>query len=203
MADLVARRTSQSLAPAFRGPVITDPDLFECFCDLHGLIMSKAKRLEKETALKSLVSQLLSKEKDPASTGVLHFQSQSGWGLEKQGISSQEVKKAVRFIGQNYFHPISLDQLCQTTFLSKSTLLRAFHQNFGLSPYRYLATIRIQQAKQQLEQGISCAAVAAEMGYADQSYFSGCFLQLTGLTPSLYQQGYQQMEREKHDERKE
>ena len=45
---------------------------------------------------------------------------------------------------ENLDKPVSLEQICRHTGLGKSTLLRAFTREKGITPYRYLETLRIQ-----------------------------------------------------------
>ena len=47
----------------------------------------------------------------------------------------------------SYEQEISLDDLSAFAGLSKSYLLRSFTRQMGISPYRYLQTVRINQAK--------------------------------------------------------
>ena len=42
---------------------------------------------------------------------------------------------------------ITLDRLCRCAHLSKSTLLRAFTREKGVTPYRYLEAVRIGETK--------------------------------------------------------
>ena len=62
----------------------------------------------------------------------------------------EEVEKACRFMEENLSEHISLEEISRYAGLSKSTLLRAFAKEKGITPYRYLETIRIHQAKQML-----------------------------------------------------
>ncbi len=59
----------------------------------------------------------------------------------------KEIEKACDFIRRHYPEPIRLEQICHYAGLSKSTLLRAFIRLKGITPYRYLETIRINEAK--------------------------------------------------------
>lgn len=73
------------------------------------------------------------------------------------------------FIRQYYAEHLTLEQLCRCAGLSKSTLLRAFVQAKGVTPYRYLEAVRIQKAQQFLGHGLSPAEAALRTGFADQS----------------------------------
>ena len=83
---------------------------------------------------------------------------------------------------------IYLDQICRCAGLSKSTLLRAFTKSKGVTPYRYLETIRINEAKKLLAEGMTPVEAAIETGFSDQSHFSNYFIQFIGLTPGLYRE---------------
>ncbi|SEN55322.1 AraC family transcriptional regulator [Paenibacillus sp. OV219] len=62
-----------------------------------------------------------------------------------------------------------------------------FKQATGLSLTRYLATLRMERAKELLRRGgLSIAEVAAECGYDDLHYFSRLFKKLEGLPPRAY-----------------
>lgn len=67
----------------------------------------------------------------------------------------EEVEKACRFMEENLSEHISLEEISRYAGLSKSTLLRAFAKEKGITPYRYLETIRIHQAKQMLGEGMA------------------------------------------------
>ena len=71
--------------------------------------------------------------------------------------------------------------------LSKSWLLHTFTKQTGVSPYRYLQSIRLEEAKKLLEQAVPPIDAAARAGFTDQSHFTRFFKDFTGLTPKQYQ----------------
>lgn len=81
---------------------------------------------------------------------------------------------------------ITLENLCKYSNMSKSTLLRAFIKSKGLTPYRYLQTIRIGKAKELLEKGVSPIDAALQTGFSDQSHFTNFFHTFIGLSPAAY-----------------
>ena len=90
---------------------------------------------------------------------------------------------------EKYFaERIYLDRICRYVGLSKSTLLRAFTKEKGVTPYRYLETIRISEAKRLLSEGISPAETAVRTGFSDQSHFTNYFNQFIGLAPGVYRE---------------
>lgn len=70
--------------------------------------------------------------------------------------------------------------------LSKSALLRAFTRTKGITPYRYLQTVRVEAAKKLLEQGSPLIDAALQTGFSDQSHFTRSFSMFIGMAPGLY-----------------
>lgn len=58
------------------------------------------------------------------------------------------------------------------------------YQNKGHHPYRYLETVRINQAKQLLEKGLEPLETAYQTGFSDQSHFTNFFKEFIGITPN-------------------
>ena len=96
------------------------------------------------------------------------------------------VEKVCAFLETHFAEHITLEGLCCYAGLSKSTLLRAFTKNKGITPYRYLETLRIGEAKKLLEQGVPPVDAALRTGFSDQSHFSRYFHLLIGLSPGAY-----------------
>ena len=69
----------------------------------------------------------------------------------------------------------------------RQTLLRAFTKSKGVTPYRYLENIRINEAKKLLVQGTVPADAAIQTGFSDQSHFTNYFSSFIGLAPGIYQ----------------
>ena len=101
---------------------------------------------------------------------------------------TREIERACAFMEQNFDRRISLDQICRHGGLSKSALLRAFTRAKGVTPYRYLETVRINRAKALLEQGVPPIEAAARTGFSDQSHFTNYFSRFIGLAPGVYRE---------------
>ena len=98
-----------------------------------------------------------------------------------------EVRAVCAYLEEHYGETISLDALARVAGLSKCYLLRSFTRQKGISPYRYLETVRVDRAKGLLEQGVRPVDVALRTGFSDQSHFTNFFKNLIGLTPRQYQ----------------
>ena len=100
---------------------------------------------------------------------------------------------------EQYAQHISLEQLCECSNLSKSTLLRAFTKSKGITPYRYLQSIRVNKAKTLLEMGNTPIESALQTGFSDQSHFTNFFHMFIGLSPSAYRRIFQKRNEAKTD----
>jgi AraC-like DNA-binding protein len=82
--------------------------------------------------------------------------------------------------------PLTVARLAAAAELGRFRLIRAFRRRFGLPPSVYLRTLRLEAAKRLLAEGDAPAAVAATVGFADQSHLNRLFKRAYGLTPGAY-----------------
>ena len=105
--------------------------------------------------------------------------------------ASRELTEAVKamkeYLDTHYEESISLDTLSKISKMSRYQLLRLFTREVGVSPYRYLQSIRIAKAKRLLEQGEAIGKLALDCGFSDQSHFTNYFKSFIGITPKQYQ----------------
>jgi AraC-like DNA-binding protein len=83
--------------------------------------------------------------------------------------------------------PPSLAELAEMTELSQFALLRAFRTETGLPPHAYLNQLRVRRARLLLDNGVSAADVAAQVGFADQAHLTRHFKRVVGVPPAAYQ----------------
>jgi len=104
------------------------------------------------------------------------------------GNGKQAVKVVKTFLQKNYARAFTLDDLADLTGYDKYYLRRLFKKQVGLSPHEYQRQLRLEHAKRLLEQGISAADVASQVGFADQSHFNRYFRKRFDMTVGEYQQ---------------
>ena len=100
----------------------------------------------------------------------------------------EEIERACAYMEEHYTELICLEQICRQAGLSKSTLLRAFTAEKGITPYCYLENIRIGKARKLLEQGVTPVEAALRTGFSDQSHFTNYFTRFIGLSPGVYRE---------------
>lgn len=119
-------------------------------------------------------------------TGVMHRFIQNSFDFA-QIKHSDVVFKAMEYIRQNYDHKLSLDDIAQHVYLSRSYLSSLFREEAGQTLFSYINQVRVEKSKLFLmDPSISLASVAAMCGFEDQSYFTKVFRKNTDLSPKQY-----------------
>ncbi len=92
------------------------------------------------------------------------------------------------YILNHYKEDIKLNAIASTMHYSSSYLTKAFSQEYGCSPSKYLISVRIQNAQQLLKHNhdLTVRQVGEAVGYPEPGYFSRVFKKQTGLSPLEY-----------------
>jgi AraC-like DNA-binding protein len=82
---------------------------------------------------------------------------------------------------------LKLSEWGEKNHLPAWTISRGFAQVFGVSPEAFRAHVRTRSALRSIQDTpTSLAAIAAELGFADQAHMTRSVKQLTGATPSVW-----------------
>lgn len=112
--------------------------------------------------------------------------------LSRAGPVDRRLRRAIEFINDNYSRDLSLEEIAEAAYLSEYHFSRLFKQITGSSPHAYLASVRLDRARNVLlETALSISQVAATVGYQSQSHFTRVFKAATGLTPRAYRDANQ------------
>jgi len=91
------------------------------------------------------------------------------------------------YLDENFNRPVTLEELSRIAHLSPIYLNRIYSRKYGVTVHRYLASLRLAEAKRLLNAGRNIGDIARSVGFPDQRYFSRFFRQHTGFSPSEYQ----------------
>jgi two-component system response regulator YesN len=105
--------------------------------------------------------------------------------LEDQGTETI-VKKMIDLIRRNYHENLKLETLAEVFHYNSAYLGKVFKSSTGEYFNTYLDKVRIEHAKELLEQGMKVYQVAGRIGYANVDYFHGKFRKYVGTSPSAY-----------------
>ncbi|MEX0960525.1 MAG: AraC family transcriptional regulator [Burkholderiales bacterium] len=108
-----------------------------------------------------------------------------------QGVGMpRAVARAVAFMRENFSREIGLQDVADAVHVSGSHLTRLFRRALGVTPYRYLLQMRVENARSLLAAGAgrrSLAEIASAVGFCDQSHLTRHCKRLLGATPGQLQ----------------
>jgi two-component system response regulator YesN len=101
--------------------------------------------------------------------------------------AARRMKDIVSYVDMYYMEELSLEKLSNLFFFSREHISRKFKQETGLPLSKYMTKLRIQRAKQWLEDTEETIySISLLLGYQDEKYFSKLFKKVVGLTPFEY-----------------
>ncbi|WP_273123630.1 response regulator transcription factor [Bacillus weihaiensis] len=103
---------------------------------------------------------------------------------KKEKSNIQEIEQYIR---KNYDKDLTLQGIAERFFLSREHISRRFKQEYHDTVTNYLTTIRIEKAKELLENPfLKVYEVSSKVGYQNEKYFSKVFKKVVGVTPNEY-----------------
>ena len=97
----------------------------------------------------------------------------------------RRLSAAREWIDAHWEAHISLNQMAGVAAMNSQHFLRLFKQVFGTTPYRYLIDLRLDRAKQRIENSDQPVSdICKDLGYESLSTFSGLFRRRFGFSPN-------------------
>jgi AraC-like DNA-binding protein len=105
-----------------------------------------------------------------------------------QGVRhAAALRKAERYIRENYNRKISLQEIAGVSGLSAPYFSTIFREEMGENLSAYLNRLRVEKAGRLLtETNMSLSEISGSCGFEDQSWFSKIFKNYTGMSPGRY-----------------
>lgn len=95
--------------------------------------------------------------------------------------------KVAKYLDNNFKENISIDELCNMFYCSKSTLEHCFKRDFGVSVKNYLKDRRLEEIKFWLRiSDKPISQIATDNGFGTLPYFFRFFYKKEGMTPLEY-----------------
>jgi len=105
--------------------------------------------------------------------------------------TDEDIKKAQKFIENNFQERITIDELSAECALSRRSLERRFKKATNNTVSEYIQRVKIEAAKKTFETSRkNITEVMFDVGYSDTKAFRGIFKKITGMTPFDYRNKY-------------
>ncbi|KAB7667623.1 AraC family transcriptional regulator [Bacillus sp. B1-b2] len=110
--------------------------------------------------------------------------------LHKEHDMPDHMKKAIRYIEENFTTVESVEEVAAVATLSKYYFTRLFKKITGFTPLQYVTKLRLEKAIKLLrDTDYTIEEIARMIGYANASYFIKVFRQWVGYSPGEYRLG--------------
>lgn len=101
----------------------------------------------------------------------------------------QAVGRVIETMRENLGEQLTVDDMARTAMFSKFHFSRVFQRVTGVSPGRFLAAMRLQEAKRLLvSTSLTVTDISHRVGYASVGTFSLRFRNSVGVAPTTYRQ---------------
>ena len=166
--------------------------------DLFGFDTSKVYSTQKSAKVCDLFEEIISElqTKRPAYEKISAAYFFSILSLLERSIASEKhlpnqyankIFYVIQTMNKEYDKNYTLDEYAKMCTMSKFHFLRVFKEITGSSPIEYRNEIRINHAKEFLEDNeYSINEIGRMVGYASDSYFCDAFKKKTGYSPIQY-----------------
>ena len=94
-----------------------------------------------------------------------------------------KMEEITQYIRQNLSHELSIEHLSGVFYLSRYHLMHRFKEVYGCTVQQYIRQKRLQQAAEQIRQGVPVLKAAEDAGFGDYSVFLRAFRTAYGKSP--------------------
>ena len=106
----------------------------------------------------------------------------------REGGNEADIALSIKsFLDHSVLSPISLDNVAQKFYRSKNDIIRCFKRVYGVTPYAYLISQRIELAQNLLSTTRKTVKeISKYLCFSSEYYFSNYFKQYVGVSPRAY-----------------
>ncbi len=103
------------------------------------------------------------------------------------GRTNKKVRQALAYIAEHYTDDLRLENVAEHVGLSTFRIAHMVKDFTGRTILQHVKRLRTEKARRLLEDtSLTCAEIAYEVGFSDQSFFTRQFREMTGTTPAKY-----------------
>lgn len=162
--------------------------------DIPGLTLQEVLHIQdKDSSVKWVLEKLHQEYKSvtPSKALTEHYIKLAAMLIAKmfyeQKDKADPLSRVILYMQSNMSEIITVDQLADLIYVSKSYLSRYFKKKTGMTLIEYLRLIRVNAAERLLvSTNTSVEEISSLIGYTSSKYFCRAFRKCTGMSPSEY-----------------
>lgn len=105
----------------------------------------------------------------------------------REYAQEEKLSIIINLLKENVHERLTLNDICNKTLLSKTSLLKIFKEGMGISVMEYFKQLKIDEAKTLIREGNhNFTEIADILGYSSIHYFSRTFKNVTNMTLTEY-----------------
>jgi transcriptional regulator GlxA family with amidase domain len=122
-----------------------------------------------------------------------HTEGQLPYAALSRRVCSDDpnIRRCQDWLSDHYAEASAVIRMQELSGLPRRTFSRRFRGATGYAPLEYVQALRIEEAKQMLEEGcLSIDEVSETVGYRDERAFRRVFRKRVGISPSAYRKRF-------------
>ena len=148
------------------------------------LTLSSNPRLGSQQLIENYIEELLIKLVQATTYNNQSFQIATNIFDAKKSITNEIIK----ILKKNIYSKITLTDICDRMFYSKTYLNTIFKENKGVTIMQYYQELKIEEAKLLLRKKESITAISEKLCFESPQYFAKAFKIKVGKTPTKYRE---------------
>lgn len=118
---------------------------------------------------------------------LVHMVAQGGGDRPLERVLRFDDKRLRALVDQNLHRPIRLQEMADLVGMSRFHFVRCFHEQFEVSPARFVALRRAARALSLLMEGQTVSHTVGMLNYTDRSHLARWMRRTYGMTPRALQ----------------
>lgn len=116
-----------------------------------------------------------------------YWQDEAGPAPWLSSLKDPQLGRAILAMAEKPEAPHTLQDLAETSGMSRATFAEHFKRTYGRTPMDYLKTLRLRRAAELLSgSDLPIKVVTGRVGFESRSYFTRAFRAFSGLHPTEY-----------------
>lgn len=146
---------------------------------IHSIMQCQTNNLTGKLRLQAKTLELLSEN--------MHSYAQPKADRIAENTDRKKINQATKIISQQYYKPLTIKTLSKAVGLNEKKLKDGFREILGTTVHTYIENVRLNTARNLLENGKRITEIAHEVGYSSPSHFAKRFQKNFGKTPKNWQ----------------